>query len=162
MSPITIDWPRTPPTISVYAPQPTSGYARSAQLEPVVYSDSAPWLVSALSRLRTLETTGIDIPGIGDLRIAEPTANRVRRLLAAVPGRYLPEPKLAAFSGGGLAVIWTVGERELAFTAYPGHDDFVFMHTIENEEAVEEGMLTLDQAPTLSNLINSFLIPPTQ
>jgi hypothetical protein len=102
--------------------------------------------------------TGQDIPGIGDLRIAEPTANHIRRLLATIPAQHLPEPRLAPFSGGGLALILSAGNRELTFTTYPDHNDFVFMLTNENDESINEGILTLNQTERLSDIITAFLI----
>ena len=85
----------------------------SAVLERVVNSDSASWLPSLIANLRALETSGRNIPGVGDLRIAEHTANNVRRLLTAIilSGQNPPEPKLAPFSGGGLALTLTTGGR---------------------------------------------------
>jgi hypothetical protein len=135
-------------------------YARSSQLEPVVAAnDSAKWLPSLLFHLRLLETSGRNVPGIGDLRIAETTANLVRRLLAFISQQNLPEPKLAPFSGGGLALILNAGDRELTFTAYPDHNDFVYMQTNEADEAVSEGIVTLDQTKPLADVITGFFIP---
>jgi hypothetical protein len=136
-----------------------TGNIRSSQLERVVRSDSAPWLPSLLFQLRSLELSGRNIPGIGDLRIAEPTADHVRRLLATIPAQHLPEPRLAPFSGGGLALILNTPDRELTFTAYPDQNDFVFMLTNENDESIDEGILTLNQTDRLSEVITAFLLP---
>jgi hypothetical protein len=110
-----------------------------------------------LFHLKILETSGRHIPGIGDFRIAENTANQVRRLLAFFSEQKLPEPRLAPFSGGGLALILNIEDQELTFTAYPGHNDFVYMQTNEDDEIVSDGVLTLDQARQISDLITAFL-----
>jgi hypothetical protein len=108
--------------------------------------------------LRTLETSGRNIPGIGDLRVAEATANNVRRLLTITAIAALPEPRLAPFSGGGVAISWPLGNRELSFTAYPNQNDFVFMRTDDNDLLVEDGILRLDQTTELARVITAFLL----
>jgi len=129
----------------------------SAQLERVVEFESSRWLPSLLSDLRLLETSGQDIPGIGDLRVSSETGDRVRRLLTVISGTSLPEPTLAPFSGGGVALTCNIGDRELTFTAYPEHDDFVFVRTNDSGEPTDDGILTLDQTQRLSSLITAFL-----
>lgn len=137
---------------------------RPSQLERVLEFESARWLPSLLSDLRSLETSGLNIPGIGDLRVAHSTADNVRRLLtlaAAAPLREpLPEPALSPFSGGGVALTWNLGNRELTFTVYPEHEDFVFARTDENDE--KNGILTLDQSSQLSDVIAAFLATPAR
>jgi len=130
---------------------------RAPQLEPVVTSNFDTWLPSLMLHLRLLETSGQNILGVGDLRIAHATADRVRRLLTTIPIQYLPEPSLAPFSGGGLALAWTVRDRELSFTAYPDQDDFVFIHTNENDLPIADGVLTLEDTEQLSNIFTAFL-----
>lgn len=134
---------------------------RPSQLERVVEFESARWLPSLLSDLRSLETSGLEIPGVGDLRVAHATADNVRRLLtvtvAAPLSEPLPEPALAPFSGGGVALTWNLGNRELTFTVYPEHEDFVFVRTDDNDEPIEDGVLTLNQSSQLSNVIKAFL-----
>lgn len=137
---------------------------RPSQLERVVEFESARWLPSLLSDLRSLETSGVNIPGIGDLRVAHSTADNVRRLLtlaaAASLREPLPEPALSPFSGGGVALTWNLGNRELTFTVYPEHEDFVFARTDENDE--KNGVLKLDQTTQLSNVITAFLTNPAR
>lgn len=130
---------------------------RPSQLERVVkFDESAQWLPSVLSDLRSLETSGENVPGIGDFTVASSTADNVRRLLIAISGTSLPEPKLAPFSGGGIALICSMGNSELMFTAYPGHHDFVFSRTNEADELADQGTVTLEQ-PRLGNVITEFL-----
>ncbi len=140
---------------------PAPELARSSQLERVVRFESARWLPSLLSDLRSLETSGRNIAGVGDLRVAQATADNVRRLLTVAAEtalrESLSEPVLSPFSGGGVAVTWTLGNRELSFTVYPGHQDFVFARTDDNDNTVEDGTLPLNQSNQLSNLITAFL-----
>lgn len=135
---------------------------RRSQLEHVVGFESALWLPSLLSDLRSLETSGQNIPGVGDLRVSRATADRVRRLLTVVSGASLPEPKLAPFSGGGVALACYIGDRELTFTVYPEHNDFVFLRTDDNGEPADDGILTLDQAKQLGDVIAAFLASPAR
>ena len=168
MTPLLLEPPRPqdvrqPPAATIkVGPGPSSGHVRTSLLERVVRFDSAHWLPSLLSGLRALETTGENIPGIGDLSVAHATADHVRRLLTIIPGQYLPPPTLAPFSGGGLALSWYIGERELSFTAYPDHNDFVFMRTNDSDEIVDDGILRLDQTEKLGDIITAFLINPAQ
>ncbi len=144
-------------TIEVRPQSWLRGTVRYSQLEPVVGFESARWLPSLLSDLRLLETSGQDIRGIGDLRVAHATADHVRRLLTIIPGAYLPAPTLAPFSGGGVALTWNIGDRELTFTAYPDHDDFVFMRTDDSDEIADDGILKPDQTKELTDVITAFL-----
>jgi hypothetical protein len=129
---------------------------RPSQLVRVVEFASARWLPSLLSDLRSLETLGQNIPGLGDLRVSATTADHVRRLLTAISGVSLPEPTLAPFSGGGVALTCSIGNKELTFTAYADHDDFVFSRTNENDELADDGVVNLEQH-RLGEVIAAFL-----
>jgi hypothetical protein len=146
-------------TAAKLAPAPE--LARSSQLERVVRFESARWLPSVLSELRSLETSGAKIAGVGDLRVTQNTADNVRRLLTVTAetalGAALCEPVLAPFSGGGVALTWNIGDRELSFTIYPGHQDFVFIRTDDNDNMIEDGTLPLNKTNQLSNVITAFL-----
>jgi hypothetical protein len=135
---------------------------RPSQLERVVEFESARWLPSLLSDLRSLETSGQNIPGLGDLRVSADTADHVRRLLTAISGVSLPEPTLAPFSGGGVALTCNIGNKELTFTAYPEHGDFVFIRTDENNEPIDNGILTLEAPDRLRGVIAAFLANSAQ
>jgi hypothetical protein len=148
-------------TVQVRAREVDTLFA-SPQLQRTVDFDSARWLPSLLSDLRRLETSERDVPGVGDFRVSQPTADHVRQLLTAISGTPLPEPALSLFSGGGVALTCSIGNRELAFTAYPNHDDFVFTRIDDNEEAAEDGILSLDQTDRLRTLIASFLTNPAR
>lgn len=156
-------WPQATATIAVRPSQSSSaGQVRSPQLDRVIRFDSASWLLPVLLHLRSVETTGQNIPGIGDLRVARATADNVRRLLTIISHVPLPEPSLAPFSGGGVALTWNIGNRELSFTAYPDHNDFVFMQTNEDDELIDDGLVSLDQRDRLSDVITKFLFPETR
>jgi hypothetical protein len=146
-------------TAKVKSPQ--RDVERPSQLERVVGFESARWLPSVLSDLRLLETSGQNIPGVGDLRVSHSTADHVRRLLTVISEISLPQPVIAPFSGGGVALTYNIGERELTFTAYPAHDDFVFMRTDDNGNT-SDGIITLDQTKDLSDVITTFLADPAR
>jgi len=69
---------------------------------------------------------------------------------------------LAPFSGGGVALTWNIGDRELTFTAYPDHDDFVFMRTDNNDEIADDGILRLDQTREMGDVFAAFLTNPAR
>src|SRR5438552_18579755 len=97
-------------TISIPRPR---DFMASSQLERVVGFDSSRWLPSLLSNLRSLEKTGQNIPGVGDLRVSNETGDHIRRLLIVLSGTPIPEPTLAPFSGGGVAITCDIRDREL-------------------------------------------------
>ena len=144
-------------TIEVRPQEWLRGPARYSQLEPVLGFECAPWLPSLLSDLRLLETSGQYIAGLGDFRVSDATADHVRRLITITSGTPLPEPTLAPFSGGGVALSWSIGNRELTFSAYPDHNDFVFMRTDNNDDLAGDGILRLDQSKELGDVIAAFL-----
>lgn len=129
----------------------------SSQLERVVKFDTARWLPSLLSDLRSLELSGANFPGIGDFRVSHGTADRVRQLLTVISGVQIPEPRLSPFSGGGVALVCSGGNKELTFTAYPDDRDFIFSITNENDELTEDGVITLEQTGRLGALVTAFL-----
>lgn len=135
---------------------------RPSQLERVVGFEAARWLPTLLSDLRLLEREGENIPGVGDLRVSQATANHVRRLLTVISATPLPEPVLAPFSGGGVVLTCNLGDRELTFSAYPEHNDFVFVRTNDGGEPADDGILTLDQAKRLCDVIAAFLASPAR
>jgi hypothetical protein len=134
-----------------------SPYTSAAATAPVVQFESARWLPSLLSDLRALETSGQNIPGLGDLRVSRNTADHVRLLLTELSTATLPEPTLAPFSGGGVAVICNVGKRELTLTTYPDQGDFVFLVKDENDEPLGDGTIMLQHRDRLRDVITAFL-----
>lgn len=144
-------------TATATRPQQVMMDEKPTQLERVVGFESARWLPTLLSNLRLLETTGSDVPGVGDLRISATTADHVRKLLSAISTTPLPEPVVSPFSGGGIALVCTIGERELMFTAYPGHDDFIFSRTNDQGKDIDDGVLTLDESDGVGEIVSKFL-----
>jgi hypothetical protein len=158
MSALAVNWFSA--TMSPATPTNATVEIRAPQLSHVVSVFSAPWLPSVLEELRTLEKSGQNIPGVGDLTIAESTADHLRRLMTLGPVAQLPEPTLVPFSGGGLSLTWNLGQRELSFSTYPGHDDFVYMRTGDNDQVAADGILTLKQTRELGEQIAAFLASP--
>jgi hypothetical protein len=136
---------------------PSQEPVTTSQLERVVGFQSARWLPSLLSDLRSLEVSGQNVPGLGDLRVTHATADNVRRLLTVISGASIPEPTLAPFSGGGVALSCSSGDKELTFTAYPDHQDFVFSITNETDEMYQDGIITFEQLGRFENVIAAFL-----
>jgi hypothetical protein len=134
-----------------------SPYGSAVATGPIVQFESARWLPTLLSDLRSLETTGENIPGLGDLRVSRATADNVRVLLTAISTAPLPEPTLAPVSGGGVALTCNIGNRELILTTYPNQSDFVFVLRNENDVPVDEGIITLEQRDRLLDVIRTFL-----
>ena len=94
-------------------------HAATGELVPASLSDTAPWLYSALSQLHELQRTGEDIPGVGDLRIADAASMQIRAVLALIrAGETLPTPILFPISGGAVGMKWNVGRREVEVTTF--------------------------------------------
>ena len=111
------------------------------QLEKAAMADSAPWLYSALSQLRTLEDEGRLQPGIGDFRTSPASARAARLMLATVAITDLPGPVVSPVSGGGLSITWVVGEREVKFAFYP--DGQAMLFTCVDDDVVTPGEVVL-------------------
>jgi len=116
-------------------PQPIATQQATAQLARIAQSNSAPWLYSALYQLRDVESNGRMIPGIGDLRVEESTASKARLFFSLVTIEDLPVPSVTVVSGGGVSVVWSMGDREVKLACYPDGQAMVFR--CENDEIVE-------------------------
>jgi len=116
--------------------QPTT-----TQLEKTAMSDAAPWLYSALSQLRDLESSGRVIRGIGDLRVTGLTAMTVRLLLSLIDITDLPVPVLAPVSGGAISVTWSMGEKEVKFSCNPDGQTMFFK--CDEDDVVQDGVVNL-------------------
>jgi hypothetical protein len=111
-----------------------------------------PWLLPAVMRLRDLEMSGAHIPGIGDIRISEPTGDAVRRLLSRITLTDLPTPDVVPISGGGIGLRWELPRREVAFTIYPNRAEFNFVASAD-DEIVSEGVIKVDETRRINNLL---------
>jgi hypothetical protein len=141
-------------------PETSSSSLRSSpQLASVIEFESARWLASLLLDLRSLEQTGQNIAGIGDFTVSTSTANSVRRLLTLVFDLPIPDLRLSPFSGGGVALISNLDNKELILSVYPGQpDDFVFSLTNDEDENLSRfGTIPLDQPSQLHEVVKAFL-----
>lgn len=118
---------------------------RTSSFVDLTFPQHAPWIYSALDQLWTLQRQGANIGGLGDLRIAVNTGNRVRKLLFRIGGvRLLPAPRVVVISGGGVSLNWRVGSREVKYTFWP---EGVFTYEKESDgEIVDESELNADDA----------------
>ncbi len=114
--------------------------AEVAQLASVRASDT-PWLYSALTQVREIERSGAQIPGLGDLRVAEATATRARMLLALIDFIELPTPVVSPVSGGGMSIEWAVGQKEVKYALYP--DGKTMFYQVEDDEVTGDGPLRI-------------------
>jgi hypothetical protein len=114
---------------------------QTTQLEKAAMSDKAPWLYSALAQLREIETQGRLIPGLGDLRVQEPVAMRVRLLLSTIAVIDLPVPVVSPISGGGVSITWAMGDKEVKYACLP--DGQTFYCTAIDDEIRTDGALNL-------------------
>lgn len=114
--------------------------AAATQMEVVAIADDAPWLYSALFQLRSLEQSGEDHPGVGDLRINPDTSLTVKRLLSNLAVGNLPTPSVDVFSGGGVSLRWQMSFREVKFSIFPNHE--IVYEQYEGDEIFRDGILT--------------------
>jgi len=118
-----------------------------AQLASVRASD-IPWLYSALTQVREIEESSANIPGLGDLRIAEATATRARMLLALIDVRELPTPLVSPVSGGGMSIQWAMGAKEVKYAFYP--DGATMFFQVEDDEITDDGPLQMTEPDEVS------------
>ena len=128
-----------------------------SMLERATSVTQFPWLLPAMLRLRELEKTGAVVPGIGDLRISEQTADTVRRLLSRISVRDLPLPRVSPISGGGIALSWQTPRRGVDFTIYPNEVEFGFVSSTQDDEVLSEGTITINEARRINQLLNQLV-----
>jgi hypothetical protein len=116
--------------------------AATSELVSASLSGSAPWLYSALSQLHELESSGRDLPGVGDLRISDAASGQMLSLLSLIKVRELPPPALYPISGRGVGMRWNVGRREVEFTIFA--DGNTVMAKLERSDLVDDTELTGD------------------
>jgi len=127
------------------------------ELTPVVPFEGAPWLVRALEELRALKQQGVNIPSLGDFRIAEETMDHVRQLLTVEAVQSMAKPQIVPFSGGGISLVWNIKNKELSFSVYPGDDEVTFMMGATNEAAVDDGVVRPNENRELATIVSKFL-----
>lgn len=105
---------------------------------------SAPWVCRALSDLWNIEQNGAELKGFGDFRVAAETGIRVRKLLSRIGNMPdVPIPIVSSFSGGGISLIWELGNRRLKYTFWP--EGVLTYSQEENEQTINEDELPTDQ-----------------
>jgi hypothetical protein len=133
----------------------TSRAARPAEFLTTIAFESTPWLLPTVRRLELLEETGHNLPGIGDLRIAQSTLGMVRILLSRIPIGNLPEPVLIPVAGGAVSLVWTFSSGQVEFTVYPNEGHFAYALTNENGAGVGDGIMGFDERDRIETILRS-------
>ena len=97
---------------------------------------NAPWRYAALAQLRTLEESGQNRPGQGDLRISDATSSHARQILAQMDITDAPTPEVVPISGGGIAISWSMANRELQLSVFA--DGEVVLLKTQDQAILEE------------------------
>ena len=126
-------------TPSIVAPSLSSWPKTPPQIVTTASANNSPWLYSALMQVRDIEHSGELIPGLGDIRIAEPTAMRARILLGSIETANLPAPVVSPVSGGGLSITWTLGVKELKFSFEPNGQTTYYK--VIDDEIADDGAI---------------------
>ena len=126
----------------------------SARLAPVTGIEAASWLADVLEELRALKDAGKSIPGLGDFKVTDETADRVRKLLTLESVRKLSAPSIVPFSGGGIALNWTANGYDFSLSVYPDQE-VTFIRTTPNDAVIEDGSLAQDS--DLTKIVDRFL-----
>lgn len=129
----------------------------NSELTPVVQYEGDGWLFSALAELHALKRAGMNIPGLGDFRIADETMDRVRRLLTTEAVLNLDKPQFVPFSGGGLSLVWNSNNQELTFSVYPGEEQATYMTGAVNAAEQNDGVVAVTNNTDLSAIVTRFL-----
>jgi hypothetical protein len=130
---------------------------QTTQLQKAQPSDTAPWLYSGLAQIREIENTGDVIPGIGDFRVPEAVALRARLLLALITLRELPVPVVSPMSGGGVSIVWEMGDKEVKFSLIP--DGQAFYVTVLNDDIVSDGSVNLANPDSVEEPLRWISVP---
>jgi len=81
--------------------------------------------------------------GYGSPAVQSAALQAAARVLSALDAESPHAPQICPVAGGGIAIEWHVGTRELELEILP--DGSVVFLTVVNGEPIEEGRLVLDQ-----------------
>jgi hypothetical protein len=129
----------------------------SARLIAASISTTTPWLASALSALRELQSTGEFEPGVGDLRVSVETADHVGRVLGSIKLQWLPTPDVTRVSGGGIVLRWSVSDQDVEVAVLP--HDRVLLTTLQAGEILESQPLLPSAYLRVNDVLKSLVGP---
>ncbi len=134
---------------------PTFRPYREALIHPSAFHCVAPWKYTALLKLHDLErSTPPDLLAHG-LAVSIDAVMFARTILDSVTRDNLPTPEVCPVSGGDVAVIWSVGDKQLEAIFAPDRTgSYVLSH---GEEIVEDGEVSVDNAVPLIGALEDIL-----
>lgn len=123
----------------------------AALINSSAYYAEAPWKFTALIKLRELENTPTSQIQAEDLLISANATMFARTVLGAVQEENLPTPAVCQVTGGSVAMIWTVGLRQLE--AIFGPDRFGSFVLSDGDQIVGDGEMSTDDTESFSSAL---------
>src|ERR1035438_1535229 len=91
----------------------TVGLHMASLMHSSAFHAVAPWKYTTLLKLHDLEHSPGSQPGATPLTVSSSAAMFARTILDEIKGDNLPAPTVCPASGGSIAVIWSVGEKQV-------------------------------------------------
>jgi hypothetical protein len=113
-----------------------------------------PWKYTALLRLHDLERA-LGVSGAPAQAASLSAIMFARTILDAVKGDNLPTPSVCPASGSGVALIWTVGSKQLE--AIFGSDKLGSFVLSDGDDIVHDGEIAAGDAASLAGALNDIL-----
>jgi hypothetical protein len=133
----------------------TARSQKEAFMCSTAYYSTAPWKYTALMKLHTLENAEKSHESCQGGAVSPNAAMFARTVLDGLRGEDLPTPSVCPVSGGSVAMIWTVGVKQLeAIFAPDKSGSFVVS---DGDNLVDDGEISVRSAGLLSKALDSIL-----
>ncbi len=128
---------------------------RAAFLNSVVYHSVAPWKYTAFMKLHALEHASPSGHHAQSSFVSSDAAMFARTMLDRVRLENVPYPAVCPASGGSVAIIWTIGIKQLE--AIFGPDKSGSFVLSDGDEIVDDGEMSAAESESFSKAIEDML-----
>ena len=133
----------------------TVGLHKASLMHSSAFHAVAPWKYTTLLKLHDLEHLPGPHLGAKMLTVSSGAAMFARTILDEIKGDNLPTPTVCPASGGSVAVIWSVGEKQVE--AIFGADRIGSFVLSSGDDVVENGEVSPNDAASLASALNDIL-----
>jgi hypothetical protein len=128
---------------------------RAAFLNAITYCSIAPWKYTALMKLHDLERASLPGSNARSTLVSSEAAMFARTMLNGLQIENVPNPTVCPASGGSVAIIWTVGLKQLE--AIFGPDKSGSFVLSNGDEIVDDGEISVKESGSFSRAIEGIL-----
>lgn len=124
---------------------------KTALISASAYYSIVPWKYTALMKLHKLEHSQAILEKAGKLIVSSDAAMFARTILGGLEGENLPTPTVCPVSGGSVAMIWTLGLKQLE--AIFGPDKSGSFVLSDGDEIVGDGEISPNDTASFSGAL---------